>query len=100
VRRRNEKMKAMRDSGMTLQSIGDRYGISRERVRQLTADFTAEEDRVLRAAWRTREPRNTIALKLGRDPSSIKARVRILGLPQKPRALKDRRKQMSLRKGI
>ncbi len=41
ARERKEKMMAMRALGLTLQSIGDRFGISRERVRQLTdPDFT------------------------------------------------------------
>jgi DNA-directed RNA polymerase sigma subunit (sigma70/sigma32) len=32
---RDEKIKAMRDLGMTLQSIGDLLGLTRERVRQI-----------------------------------------------------------------
>jgi hypothetical protein len=43
---RREKMMAMRAIGLTLQEIGDRFGLSRERVRQLTdLDFAPYKPR-------------------------------------------------------
>ena len=33
--KRNEEIKLLRDSGMTLAEIGKRYGLSRERIRQI-----------------------------------------------------------------
>jgi len=37
MNKRNEQIYAERTSGKTLQYVGDKYGISRERVRQITA---------------------------------------------------------------
>jgi hypothetical protein len=49
---RNEKIKAMRESGLTLQAIGDRYGLTRERVRQIANQQTRKQVRRARSAPR------------------------------------------------
>lgn len=40
---RNRTMYRLRRSGMTLDAIGRRYGISRERVRQIVDRFAAQQ---------------------------------------------------------
>lgn len=42
-------MKKLRKSGWSLQAIGDKFGVTRERVRQLTADISAAEKKRRRA---------------------------------------------------
>jgi uncharacterized protein (DUF433 family) len=49
---RNEQMVEMRARGMTLAEIGDVFGVTRERVRQLTASVPAASVRRLRASER------------------------------------------------
>jgi DNA-directed RNA polymerase sigma subunit (sigma70/sigma32) len=39
---RKEEMKALRSQGLTYQEIGKRYGISRERVRQILSKVSLE----------------------------------------------------------
>jgi hypothetical protein len=45
---RNDKLIAQRNAGMTLRAIGRQYGLSRERVRQLTSPTRAKHDAMTR----------------------------------------------------
>jgi len=47
IKQRNDNIKVLRDEGWTLARIGEKYGITRERVRQIINQYAEEkEDKV------------------------------------------------------
>lgn len=68
---RDVRIVAERDAGETLQSIGERYGITRERVRQICASYAERGDAMWSAA-------NMAARRLGVDSNSATRAYRVM----------------------
>lgn len=87
---RNARIRDMRRSGMTPQEIGDEFGITRERVRQLTEGIKVEPygrtyrphptrdlvgEQVIERMWAEGLPIAEMARRIGMTTNSLRGRI-------------------------